>query len=52
MKLKNNIIRDLQDNIKWSNICATGAPEAEKRKNWTDKIFKDIDRKFSKTDER
>ena len=35
-------LRDLWDNIKWTNIHITGVPEAEERRKWPEKIFPEI----------
>ena len=31
MKRNEDILRDLWDNIKWSNICIIGVPEGDER---------------------
>ena len=40
MKSTEDILRDLWDNIKYSNIWIIGVPEEEKKKKGYEKIFK------------
>ena len=42
MKRIKDILRDLRDNIKHTNIRIIGVPEEEKRKKGTEKIFEEI----------
>ena len=42
MKRIENSLRDLQDNIKGTNIWITGVPEEEEGKKGSEKIFEDI----------
>ena len=41
MKKTEDSLRDLWDNIKWTNIQIIGVPEEEKRKGY-EKIFEEI----------
>ena len=42
MKRIENILRDLWDNIKRTNIRIIGVPEEEQKKKGTEKIFEEI----------
>ena len=42
MKRIEDILRDLWDNIKYTNIRIIGVPEEEKKKKGTDEIFEEI----------
>ena len=42
MKRDEDNLRDLQDNIKCTNICIIGVPEGEERKKGPKKIFEEI----------
>ena len=37
-----NTLRNLQDNIKWKNICITGSTEGEESKKGPEKLFEKI----------
>ena len=42
MKRIEDSLRDLWDNIKWTNIRILGIPEGEEKKKGTEKIFEEI----------
>ena len=42
MKRIEDSLRDLWDNIKFTNIQIIGVPEEEEKKKWTEKIFEEI----------
>ena len=42
MKIAEDSLRDLWDNIKWTNIRIIGVPEEEEKKKGTEKIFEEI----------
>ena len=42
MKRNEDILRDLWDNIKWTNIHITGVPEEEEKEKGHEKIFEEI----------
>ena len=42
MKRNEDSLRDLWDNIKCTNICIRGVPEAEEREKGPEKIFEEI----------
>ena len=42
MKIIEDSVRDLWDNIKCTNIWSIGVPEEEEKKEGTEKIFEDI----------
>ena len=42
MKITEDSLRDLWDNIKWTNILIIGVPEEEKKKKGYEKIFEEI----------
>ena len=42
MKRNEDILRDLWDNIKCSNICIIGVPKGEEREKEPEKIFEEI----------
>ena len=42
MKRNEDSIRDLCNNIKYTNICIIRVPEGEKREKWSEKIIVDI----------
>ena len=35
-------LRDLEDNIKWTNICILGLPEREEREKGAEILFEEI----------
>ena len=42
MKINEDSLRDLWDNIKCNNICIIGVPEGEEREKGPEKIFEEI----------
>ena len=42
MKRNEGSLRDLWDNIKYTNIRIIGVPEGEEREKWHEKIFEEI----------
>ena len=42
MKITENSLRDLWDNVKWTNIQGIGIPEEENKIKGYEKIFKEI----------
>ena len=42
MKTNEDSLRDLWDNIKYTNICIIGVPEGEEREKGPEKIFEEI----------
>ena len=42
MKRIEDSLRDLWDNIKWTNIRIIGVAEEEEKTKWTEKIFEEI----------
>ena len=42
MKRNEDSIRDLCNNIKYTNVCIIRVPEGEKREKWSEKIILDI----------
>ena len=47
MKRNEDSLRDLWDNIKFTNICIIGVPEREEREKGPEKIFEEIILKIS-----
>ena len=42
LKRNEESLRELQDNVKRTNICIIGVPEGEEREKETEKIFQEI----------